>query len=77
VLAIGGREKYFTERAEELRSPKKILGSSIWVETNNDTPRKQKILAEVLARLGYNPATVAKAKQSLVDSPGFAPSLLA
>lgn len=71
VSAIGGREKYFTDRAEELRDPKQILGSSIWVETNNDTPRKQKILGEALGLLGYDAATVTEAKHSLAGSPGY------
>lgn len=74
VLAIRGRKKYFTERPEELRDPKQILGSSIWVETNNETPRKQKILGEALERLGYDATesrrltdALAKARKIVLD----------
>jgi negative modulator of initiation of replication len=59
VLSIGGRQRrYFATSARELNEtgtsvhPAQIPGCGYWVVTNNDTPKKARIVKEVLEVLG-------------------------
>lgn len=68
VLTLSGRRrKYFGRTSQELdesRSsvhPKKIPGSPYWVVKNNDTPKKRRMLEDVLRLLGYSDAAVEQA----------------
>lgn len=60
VLQLRGRKRsYFGKSASELNEtgesmyPQNIPGSKFWVVTNNDTPKKQRVLADVMRLLGY------------------------
>jgi negative modulator of initiation of replication len=72
VLMIEGRKrKYFSKSADELAeagssvNPQQIPDSPFWVITNNDTPKKARILADVLQVLGYTWHDVKKVQQAL------------
>lgn len=61
LLKIGGRQrKYYGLTKEEIEKsgnnvmPQIIPDSPYWVATNNDTPKKQRMLAEALKELGYS-----------------------
>ena len=65
VLEITGRRrKYFARSADELEesgtsvNPQKIPNSNIWVITNNDTPKKRRMLSDVMRLLGYGPGDI-------------------
>jgi negative modulator of initiation of replication len=60
VLDLGGRNRtYFAESEKEIEErgsstqPKRIAGTPFYVVTNNDTPKKQRMLQKVLERLDY------------------------
>jgi negative modulator of initiation of replication len=60
ILGIRGRSRaYFGESAAELDktgnsvNPQAIPDSPYWVVTNNDTPKKRRILDDVMRVLGY------------------------
>jgi negative regulator of replication initiation len=65
---IARKNKYFSKAQHDLNHGKQIYGSSLWVETCNDTPRKQLILGEVLEGLRYDASAVAEAKRSLAEN---------
>jgi negative modulator of initiation of replication len=61
VLPIGGRKrKYFSDSERDLMqsgssvNPKLIPGSMVWVVTNNDTPKKKRIVRDVMIALGFS-----------------------
>jgi len=73
VLAISGRKrKYFARSSKELENsgksvfPKQIPGSPYWVVTNNDTPKKRRMLVDVLRLLEYNKAAMEEVTKALV-----------
>jgi negative modulator of initiation of replication len=73
VLALSGRQrKYFARSSKELENsgssvfPKQIPGSPYWVVTNNDTPKKRRMLEDVLRLLEYNKAAMEEATKALV-----------
>ena len=73
VLAISGRRrKYFAPTSKELEEsgssvyPKQIPNSPFWVVTNNDTPKKRRMLRDVLGLLGYSKISVKQAVEALV-----------
>lgn len=60
ILAIRGRKRlYYAKSADELDEsgssvyPQRIPNTSYWVVTNNDTPKKQRMLSDVMRVLGY------------------------
>jgi negative modulator of initiation of replication len=60
VLDLCGRKrKYFAHSADELEASgesvnaQRVPDSKYWVITNNDTPKKKRILADVMRLLGY------------------------
>lgn len=62
VLGLSGRKRtYFARTADELEASgesvnaQRVPDSDYWVVTNNDTPKKKRILADVLQLLGYGP----------------------
>ena len=72
VLNIAGRSrKYFALSDQELHAsgthtnPKQIPNSHYWVVTNNDTPKKQGIIREVLQTLGYSAGAIRRAESAL------------
>jgi hypothetical protein len=80
VLGLGGRRRaYFAPSLKELEAygsstqPKRIPGTPYYVVTNNDTPKKQGMLRDVMERLDYSPAE-AKAIAALVDPKADVPS---
>jgi negative modulator of initiation of replication len=73
VLAISGRRrKYFAVSSEELEEsgnsvfPKQIPHSPFWVITNNDTPKKRRMIRDVLKLVGYSEDAVKQAVEALV-----------
>ena len=73
VLAIEGRHrKYFGRSIEELDQsgikvmPQRIPDSPYWVATNNDTPKKRRMLADALKVLGYDNNAIDQAVKALV-----------
>lgn len=73
VLAISGRRrKYFALSSKELEEsgssvyPKQIPNSQFWVITNNDTPKKRRMVKDVLKLLGYSDDAVKQAVEALV-----------
>jgi negative modulator of initiation of replication len=61
VLRIRGRVRlYFSESAKALEEhgnstfPQRIPDSPYWVVTNNDTPKKGRMLSDVMRILGYS-----------------------
>lgn len=72
VLQIEGRKrKYFSMSFDDLNAsdssvnPQRIPDSDFWVVTNNDTPKKARILTDVLQVLGYSWIDIKKMTQSL------------
>jgi negative modulator of initiation of replication len=72
VLGIAGRSrKYFALSEKELNdsgthiNPKQIPGTSYWVVTNNDTPKKQDVIRDVMQALGYSSAAIQRALDAL------------
>jgi negative modulator of initiation of replication len=72
VLAISGkRRKYFALSSKELREsgssvfPKQVPNSPIWVITNNDTPKKKRMIRDVLQLVGYSDEAVKQAVEAL------------
>jgi negative modulator of initiation of replication len=72
VLDIRGRSRrYFATSANALEesgtsvNPQKIPNSSYWVVTNNDTPKKGRILYSVAYRLGYPPGDAIRLGEAL------------
>jgi len=72
VLTISGRSrKYFGRSSEELEQsgrsvmPQRIPDSPYWVTTNNDTPKKRRVLEDVLRVLEYSRAAIEQAKKTL------------
>jgi negative modulator of initiation of replication len=60
VLQLRGRSRqYFAQSADALEqtgnsvNPQRIPDSHYWVITNNDTPKKQRMLLDVMRLLGY------------------------
>jgi negative modulator of initiation of replication len=73
VLEISGkRRKYFALSRKELEEsgrsvyPKQIPNSPFWVVTNNDTPKKRRMLRDVLNLLGYSQTAIKQAVEKLV-----------
>jgi len=73
VLKLKGRNrKYFALSSKELADsgksvfPQKIPGSGYWVITNNDTPKKRRMLEDVLRVLGYGKSAIEEAVNHLV-----------
>jgi len=73
VLAISGRRrKYFALGSKELEEsgssvyPKQIPNSHFWVVTNNDTPKKRRMIQDVLKLLGFGNDAVKDAVEALV-----------
>jgi negative modulator of initiation of replication len=61
VLDIQGRKRrYFAESREAIEEsgssvmPQEIPNTGFWVATNNDTPKKQRMLRDVLQVMGYS-----------------------
>lgn len=56
----GTRRVYFADNEREINRsgdsafPRKIPNTPYWVVTNNDTPKKQRILKDVMLLLGYS-----------------------
>lgn len=72
VLAISGRRrKYFALSSQELEEsgsnvhPKQIPDSDFWVITNADTPKKRRMIEDVLKLLGYSDDAVKQATRAL------------
>jgi negative modulator of initiation of replication len=72
VLSIAGRSrKYFALSEKELNdsgthiNPKQIPGTSFWVVTNNDTPKKQDIIRDVMQAFGYSAEALQRAVHAL------------
>ena len=72
VLALSGRRrKYFAGSRQELEDsgssvfPKQIPKAPYWVVTNNDTPKKKRMLEDVLRILGYSKAAIEEAVSAL------------
>lgn len=72
VLALSGRRrKYFSGSSQELEAsgssvfPKQIPNAPYWVVTNNDTPKKRRMLEDVLRILGYSKAAIEEAVSAL------------
>lgn len=73
ILMIEGRKrKYFGKSQQELVesgnsvNPQRIPNSDFWVITNNDTPKKARMLANVLQVLGYGNDDIRKINRSLI-----------
>jgi negative modulator of initiation of replication len=72
ILNIKGRNrKYFGRDKDELDKsgknvyPQRIPDTPYWITTNNDTPKKKRMLQDVLRTLGYDNVTIIKAVQAL------------
>lgn len=72
ILSISGkRRKYFARSGQELDAsgssvyPKQIPGTGYWVVTNNDTPKKGRILGDVMRLLGYSKPDIEEALMAL------------
>lgn len=72
VLALSGRRrKYFAGSSQELEDsgssvfPKQIPKTPYWVVTNNDTPKKRRMLEDVLRILGYSKDAIEEAVSAL------------
>lgn len=72
VLELSGhKRRYFARTAAELRAsgnsvnPKRIPGADFWVVTNNDTASKKRLIAQVLAVMGYGAQATAFAQRYL------------
>ncbi|CAN5737822.1 replication initiation negative regulator SeqA [soil metagenome] len=72
VLGLRGRVRtYFARSARDLEAtgesvnPQRIPSTDYWVVTNNDTPKKKRILADVLKLLGYSPMDIIHAVDAL------------
>jgi negative modulator of initiation of replication len=72
ILMIEGRKrKYFANSEAALEEsgtsvyPQKIPDSQYWVVTNNDTPKKARMLGDVLKVLGYGQDEIGKVERSL------------
>lgn len=72
VLTLcGRRRKYFAKSSAELEQsgnsvfPKRIPDSPFWVVTNNDTPKKQRMVAGVLRLLGYSESAINQVVEAL------------
>lgn len=72
ILEISGRNrKYFALNSRELEDsgcsvyPKQIPDSQFWVITNNDTPKKRRMIQDVLKLLGYSDHAVKQALGAL------------
>lgn len=72
VLEIRGRRRhYFAESVDVLEEsgssvqPRQIPDCSLWVITNNDTPKKKRMLADVMRVLGYSPAEIERLTEAL------------
>jgi negative modulator of initiation of replication len=63
----GKRRVYFAKSQQEILAggrsthPRRVPGTPWYVITNNDTPKKQSILAEVMSRLRYDRAEIEEA----------------
>ena len=62
VLGLRGRKRtYFARTADELEASgesvnaQRVPDSEYWVITNNDTPKKRRIIADVMRLMGYGP----------------------
>jgi negative regulator of replication initiation len=65
VFDIQGRKRrYFAESREAIEesgssvTPQQIPDTTFWVATNNSTPKKQRMLADVMGVLGYSPGDI-------------------
>ena len=72
VLKLKGRNrKYFALSRDELENsgrsvqPRRIPDSNYWVITNNDTPKKRRMLEDVLHILGYGKSPIKDARNHL------------
>ena len=72
VLVLSGwNRKYFALSSKELEEsgisvyPKKIPNSNFWVITNNDTPKKRRIVKDVLKLLEYSDEALKQAVEAL------------
>ncbi|MFC1591244.1 replication initiation regulator SeqA [Thermodesulfobacteriota bacterium] len=73
VLSLRGRNRqYFALSSREIEEsgnsahPQKIPGTEYWVITNNDTPKKRRMIEDVLKVLGYSRSAIAEATSSLI-----------
>lgn len=76
VLAVAGRSRtYFATTRQELTQagksvqPRRVPETSYWVVTNNDTPKKARMLKDVLRVLGYSQAAIDEAVRAIRQSP--------
>jgi negative modulator of initiation of replication len=72
VLTIRGRTRiYFAKTADDLErsgqsvNPQRIPNSEFWVVTNNDTPKKQRMLMDVMRLFGYGSADASRLADSI------------
>ena len=72
VLEIRGRSRKYFGRSEnelvesgESVNPQKIPNSDFWVVTNNDTPKKGRILSDVMRLFGYGAGEINLARGAL------------
>jgi negative modulator of initiation of replication len=68
VLTYSGRKRqYFGRTATQLEQsgnsvmPRSIPTTPYWVVSNNDTPKKKRMLEDVMRMLGYDPGSTAVA----------------
>ena len=70
-IRFGKRRKYFAESKREIEQsgrstyPQQIPNSPVWVVTNNDTPKKRRMLQDVLKILEYSDDAVKQAVGAL------------
>jgi negative modulator of initiation of replication len=74
VLDIQGRKRrYFADSCEAIEEsgssvmPQEIPNTGYWVATNNDTPKKKRMLRDVLQVLGYSPGDCNRLTDALGD----------
>jgi negative modulator of initiation of replication len=67
VLSVQGRRRrYFAKSAKELEEfgesvqPQRVPDSDFWVITNNDTPKKMRMIGDVLRVLDYSPSEISE-----------------
>jgi negative modulator of initiation of replication len=72
ILAVRGRTRiYFAKTADELErsgqsvNPQRIPNSEFWVVTNNDTPKKQRMVIDVMRLFGYSSADASRLADSI------------
>ena len=66
----GSKRRYFGDFEDLEGSGENVMAQSIpgtpyYVVTNNDTPKKRSMIADVMRVLGYDQADVARAKEAI------------